>query len=135
MSDYISREAASADSTRNKIKTPFARIVVGGTPERPYYNIWYFDPADGECHIGFGSYRLDYVFRWFAEEFEVTELRADVRLVRHGAWYPCFEDWRQQQEGNKCSVCGFEYYGTGIRSFHYCPNCGAKMDLEGGTDD
>lgn len=54
---------------------------------------------------------------------------ADVGPVRHGAWYQCFEDWRQQQEGNKCSVCGFEYYGTGIRSFHYCPNCGAKMDL------
>ena len=54
---------------------------------------------------------------------------ADVEPVRHGAWYPCFEDWRQQQEGNKCSVCGFEYYGTGIRSFHYCPNCCAKMDL------
>lgn len=54
---------------------------------------------------------------------------ADVEPVRHGAWYPRFEDWRQQQEGNKCSVCGFEYYGTGIRSFHYCPNCGAKMDL------
>lgn len=54
---------------------------------------------------------------------------ADVEPVRHGAWYPCFEDWRQQQEGNKCSVCGFEYYGTGIHSFHYCPNCGAKMDL------
>lgn len=55
---------------------------------------------------------------------------ADVEPVRHGAWYPRFEDWRQQQEGNKCSVCGFEYYGTGIRSFHYCPNCGAKMCLE-----
>ena len=54
---------------------------------------------------------------------------ADVEPVRHGAWYQCFEDWRQQQEGNKCSVCGFEYYGTGIRTFHYCPNCGAKMDL------
>lgn len=54
---------------------------------------------------------------------------ADAEPVRRGAWYPCFEDWRQQQEGNKCSVCGLEYYGTGIRSFHYCPNCGAKMDL------
>lgn len=54
---------------------------------------------------------------------------ADVEPVRHGAWYQCLEDWRQQQEGNKCSVCGFEYYGTGIRAFHYCPNCGAKMDL------
>jgi hypothetical protein len=59
MSDYISREAASADECKHKIKTQFARIVVGGTPKKPYYNIWYFDPTDGECHIGFGSYCLD----------------------------------------------------------------------------
>lgn len=62
-------------------------------------------------------------------------LPADVEPVRHGAWCQCFEDWRQQQEGNKCSVCGFEYYGTGGRTFHYCPSCGAKMDSEDKTDD
>ena len=57
---------------------------------------------------------------------------ADVEPVRMGQWERCFEDWRQQIEGDKCSACGFEYYGTGIRRFHYCPNCGAKM--EGGAD-
>ena len=62
MSNYISLEAVSADECKHKIKTPFARIVAEGTPEKPYYNIWYFDPADGECHIGFGSYYLDNVF-------------------------------------------------------------------------
>ncbi len=56
----------------------------------------------------------------------------DAVPVRHGAWYPCFEDWRQQQEGNKCSVCGFEYYGTGIRSFHYCPHPEIGMDYDCG---
>ena len=69
---------------------------------------------------------------WTPQRVKTLMMRiqtADVEPVRHGAWYPRFEDWRQQQEGNKCSVCGFEYYGTGIRSFHYCPNCGAKMDL------
>ena len=55
---------------------------------------------------------------------------ADVEPVRHGLWKQCFEDWRQQIDGNECFVCGFKYFGTGIRSFHYCPNCGAKMDLE-----
>ena len=45
MSDYISREAASADERKHKIKTPFAKIIVGGTPEKPCYNIWYFDPV------------------------------------------------------------------------------------------
>lgn len=53
---------------------------------------------------------------------------ADVEPVRHGRWLKCFEDWRQQIEGSKCSACGFEYYGTGISRFRYCPNCGAKMD-------
>lgn len=55
---------------------------------------------------------------------------ADVEPVRHGRWVQCFEDWRQQIEGNKCSACGFEYYGTGPSRFRYCPGCGAKMDEE-----
>mgnify|MGYP004574927165 CR=1 FL=1 len=126
MSDYISREAASADECKHKIKTPFAKIIVGGTPEKPYCNILYFDPADGECHIGFGSYCLDNVFNWLAEEFEVTEPRADVRLVRHGRW-------GKKQGGfwefANCSVCGQKTPTVGIPP-NYCPNCGAKMDLE-----
>lgn len=52
---------------------------------------------------------------------------ADVEPVRHGRWESCFEDWRQQIEGDKCSLCGFEYYGTDISRFRYCPNCGAVV--------
>lgn len=118
MSDYISREAASADECKHKIKTPFAKIIVGGTPEKPCYDILYFDPADGKCHIGFGSYRLDYVFRWLAEEFEVTEPTADMEPVRRGRWDAVYCD--------KCSVCG----GLELGRTNYCPHCGAKMDLE-----
>lgn len=55
---------------------------------------------------------------------------ADVAPVVHGRWVSCFEDWRKQIEGDKCSECGFEHYGTNIRNYNYCPNCGAKMDLE-----
>lgn len=140
MSDYISREAASEDECKHKIKTPFARIVVGGTPEKPCYNIWYFDPADGECHIGFGSYRLDYVFRWLAEEFEVTEPRADVRLVRNGQWISLTDC---SNAGVYCSICHKKVYKEDyawcnrknkVRS-PYCPNCGSKMDLEDETND
>ena len=141
MSDYISREAASADERKHKIKTQFARIVVGGTPEKPYYNIWYFDPADGKCHIGFSSYRLDYVFRWLAEEFEVTEPCADVEPVRRGKWNIRVSDERTLCL--ECSVCGrrvdnfglhrlllFGEYGEACQLYPYC-HCGAKMDLEG----
>ncbi len=49
----------------------------------------------------------------------------DAVPVVHGRWESCYEDWRHQLEGNKCSVCGYEYYGN---LFNYCPNCGAKMD-------
>lgn len=58
---------------------------------------------------------------------------ADVATVRHGRWEQCFEDWRQQIEGDKCSVCGFEHYGASIKNYNYCPSCGAKMD--GGVDE
>lgn len=58
------------------------------------------------------------------------EPTADVQEVRHGKWEQCFEDYRKQIEGDKCSVCNFEHYGTSIRHYYYCPNCGAKMDKE-----
>ena len=65
---------ASADNCieTTKIKTHFARIIVDGTAETPYYNILYFDPTDREYHIGFGSYLLENVFKWLSEEFEIV---------------------------------------------------------------
>ena len=57
--------------------------------------------------------------------------------VVHGHWdkptkpFP-YWDW-------KCSVCGCEEYRQRdshghYRIMKYCPNCGAKMDEEGGND-
>ena len=63
--DYVSKTG--------KIKTHYAQIIVDGTAEKPYYNILYFDPTDREYHIGFGSYCLEYVFKWLSEEFEIIE--------------------------------------------------------------
>lgn len=77
---YVKRQAADmleklAAEKRNepKIKTPYAKIYVSGTPEKPCYGITYFDPADGEMHSGFGSYSLDFVFKWLAEEFDIAK--------------------------------------------------------------
>ena len=53
---------------------------------------------------------------------------ADVVEVRRGKWQPCYEDWRKQIEGDECSACGFQHYGTNIRDYPFCPNCGARMD-------
>ena len=75
MAEYLNHEAAgtSVCNQKNRIKTHFAKIIVSGTSEKPCYDILYFDPTDRKYHIGFGSYCLDYVFKWLAEEFEIEE--------------------------------------------------------------
>lgn len=81
------KEIQSADvcTNKNKIKTNFAKIFVSGTPGRPYFNILYFDPANQDYHIGFGSYCLEYVFKWLSEEFEIEDAPA-VGVDPGGAW-------------------------------------------------
>lgn len=74
----VEKEMQSADvcTHKDKIKTSFAKIFVSGTPDRPYFNILYFDPADQDYHIGFSSYCLEYVFKWISEEFEIEDAPA-----------------------------------------------------------
>ena len=64
----------------------------------------------------------------------VSDLRdmktADVVPVRHGLWEKVA--WWQHQnryECNECSVCGCRVKPK--FTYNYCPNCGAKMDLDG----
>ena len=70
---------------------------------------------------------------------------ADVREVVHGEWKECeivqehldepiIDEWQSA----RCSVCG-KYHTTPYMyyfdHFNYCPNCGAKMDTKGETDE
>lgn len=50
---------------------------------------------------------------------------ADVEPVRHGRWG---DNGVPDSMLRGCTVCEFS---CGASSFRYCPNCGAKMDLEG----
>ena len=102
------KEMQSADvyTNKNKIKTNFAKIFVSGTPDRPYFNILYFDPEGQDYHIGFSSYCLEYVFKWLLEEFEIEDASAaDVSPVVHGKWLFKFEGTYRRRKGY-CSVCG-----------------------------
>lgn len=57
---------------------------------------------------------------------------ADVSPVVHGQWQ-IIEDDILCDTWIKCSVCGNEHetaYEQDLSSYSYCPNCGAKMDLE-----
>lgn len=119
---------------KQKIKTHFAKIIVGGTVEKPCYNILYFDPTDKEYHIGFGSFYLEYVFKWLSEEFEIMNAPiTNVVEVVHGRWVDK-EDY-YIETGMTCSVCGERYWLetslTDFKPYNYCPNCGVKMDLKG----
>ena len=64
----------STDSQqKEKIKTPFAKVIVDGRGANSYFSILYFDPTDKDFHIGYSSYYLDYVFNWLDEWFEIIE--------------------------------------------------------------
>ena len=125
-----------------KIKTPFAKIFVSGTVDKPYYEILYLDTSDGTCHIGFGSYCVEYVFKWLSEEFEIieTEPSADVAPVVHGKWKPvryttyCSCGKSYETYHYLCTACNHVAYAQPY-GLKYCPNCGAKMDREVNDDD
>lgn len=60
---------------------------------------------------------------------------ADVQEVRHGRWMDDYEPSIGYKP--RCSVCGekvlhgvsFDLCGN-RHEMHYCPNCGARMDLD-----
>ncbi len=120
------KEMQSADvcAHKDKIKTSFAKIFVSGTPDRPYFNILYFDPVDQDYHVGFSSYCLEYVFKWLSEGFEIEDVPvADVAPVVHARWI---------EDGSGIIICPKCNRGYNLvpQFTHYCPNCGAKMDGE-----
>ena len=59
-----------------------------------------------------------------AMEIVATAPTADVAPVRHGRWLCVDTDTEQFFLCNRCKKK--EYWES-----NYCPNCGAKMDLEG----
>lgn len=57
---------------------------------------------------------------------------ADVVPVVHGLWKSYHEaDIGYDEYGVRCSNCLFEVEDNEVNfRMHYCPNCGAKMDME-----
>lgn len=76
--------------------------------------------------------------RYMAQLDERTRLKhmiadfpaVDVAPVKHGKWIITISDGDEYSHMN-CSVCNCYWRETNhIKFFKYCPNCGAKMDLE-----
>lgn len=129
MTDYIRREAAAK---REKIKTPFARIIVDENPEKTYYNIMWWQA--GMMHVGFGSTNLSFVRKWLSEEFEVDSPAGDVVVERNGRWVNMGGFPACSECGCSPAVC--EPKPNNPQGFpEWCYGCGAKMNLEGENDD
>ena len=62
---------------------------------------------------------------WYADKIKDIPA-ADVAPVRHGRWEVVVGS--DGKEHMVCTVCRKQQDLTGV--FSYCPNCGAKMDLE-----
>ena len=70
--------------------------------------------------------------QWYADKIKAIPA-ADVAQVRLGRWICINKSYGEYE----CSVCNgvdsncSDYYGTHVvTEQEYCPNCGAKMDLE-----
>lgn len=61
-----------SDSKDAKIKVTSTEIVVRGTAEKPYFGIKYQEIGSNHYSIGFSSYKLDFVFQWLKECFEIV---------------------------------------------------------------
>ena len=79
---------------------------------------------------------IELIEKWNKDEFAISYASYEladylitngVVIQTQGEWVLCYEDWRKQIDGDKCTACGFEHYGTVINHYKYCPNCGAKM--------
>lgn len=55
-----------------KLKVTYARIIVEGTVDKPYFEIEYHEVGKDYDNIGFGSYDLRNVFKWRDEELEIV---------------------------------------------------------------
>ena len=58
---------------------------------------------------------------------------ADVAPVRHGKWIDLGKDyWERGRTSTryKCSECGRRSGEKQVKLYHYCPNCGAKMEVK-----
>lgn len=130
-------EAIMANDSQKakKIKTPFAKMIVEGNQEKPYFSILYFDPIDKDFYVGYSSYCLDYVSNWLNEEFEIVEdenfiitaLRPVSReQVRRGEWEKIGADYRGQGGIWRCTECRKTY----PYKCDFCPNCGTPMTDE-----
>lgn len=72
MSEFTS---TLTNNSIKKIKAINPQIIISDSQNKRYYEISYFDTEKQEYFIGYGSYDLKQVVRWFKDCFERVEGR------------------------------------------------------------
>ena len=72
-------ECEEAIGTCAKTKVDRATIIVGGTKEKPYFEILYHEIGKEHSNIGFGSYCLNNVFDWKEEYLDIVDYKGETK--------------------------------------------------------
>lgn len=97
---------------------------------------------DADCDV-MADYGYEYGTEWgFSRDSIKNIIRnyppADVAPVKHGKWLNFYNDF-SVAECSECAECfevspdqdpEKEFFEAFKEFYNYCPNCGAKMDLE-----
>lgn len=82
----------------------------------------------------FGNHSCTECDRFYEEDCNDKLIRDALELLKGqetktGKWLPCKASIYPYGYDVKCSECGLQMGST--FGYHFCPKCGAKMDLEG----
>lgn len=61
---------------------------------------------------------------------EIKELPSVTPQPKVGRWINHSDDLFPEESTRKCSECGHEQFTVWLIDDKYCPNCGAKMEVE-----
>lgn len=81
-----------------------------------------------------GGQRLDHDFCICGDESTARDFiddapKIDAELVKRGKWIDAnAENHDLRDKWVRCSCCGYNTTTGFASEYHYCPNCGAKMD-------
>lgn len=77
--------------TVKKTRAINQRIIVRMIDDKPYYSIRYFDLDDCRWHVGYSSYKLEFVVEWLRECFDIVEnfgwIPVSERLPENDGFY------------------------------------------------
>lgn len=77
--------------TIEKIRAINPEIIVRMINDKPYYSIRYFNLSDCRMHVGYSSYKLEFVVEWLRECFDIVEnfgwIPVSERLPENDGFY------------------------------------------------